>query len=193
MKEIHVIDFPKNDHWLDGPLPISPPGPSGWTGLEKIMPSLVKLFCRRDTKHALEFGVEYGYSTSVLAQLFTNVTGVDWFKGDEHSNWRDNYFAEASANLSHRSNVELIQSSYQNWLENAPQHCYYSLVHVDVVHTYEATYTVGRWAADHAGVVIFHDTQYIWPEVKQAVLKIAEETGRDFYNYEPCNGLGILF
>ena len=51
-----------------------------------------------------------------------------------------------------------------------------------MVHTYEATYTIGRWATDHAPVVIFHDTQYIWPQVKQAILQIAEETGRDFYN-----------
>ena len=192
MKEIHVIDFPKNDNWLDGPLPISPTVPSGWTGLEKIMPALVKLFCR-ERESALGFGVEYTYSTNILAQLFDRVTGVDWFKGDEHSMWRDDYSDIARANIAHRSNVELIQSSYQDWIAHAPANVNYSLVHVDVVHTFEATYTIGRWAADHAGVVIFHDTQYIWPEVKQAILQIAEETGRDFYNYEPSNGLGILF
>jgi hypothetical protein len=192
IKEIHVIDFPKNDNWLDVPLPISPTVPSGWTGLEKIMPALVKLFCR-EQKSALEFGVEYAYSTNVLAQLFDHVTGVDWFKGDEHSMWRDDYSETAHANVAHRTNVELIQSSYQDWIAQAPVDVYYNLVHVDVVHTYDATYTVGRWAADHSGVVIFHDTQYIWPEVKQAILRIAEETGKDFYNYEPCNGLGILF
>lgn len=191
-KTISVIDFPKNDNWLDGPLPVSPTVPSGWTGLEKIMPSLVKLFCR-DKFSALEFGVEYGYSTSVLSQLFDNVLGVDWFKGDEHSAWRDDYYETAAANLSSRSNVTLNKQSYQEFLANVRPDVKYDLVHVDVVHTYEATYAIGRWAADHSPVVIFHDTQYIWPEVKQAILQIAEETGKDFYNYEACNGLGILF
>lgn len=192
MKQIHKIDFPQVDNWLDGPLPVSPTVPSGWTGLEKIMPALVRLFCRK-TEWALEFGVEYGYSTSVLSQLFRDVKGVDWFKGDEHSMWRDDYYETAATNLANRPNVHLNRMSYQEWIAQAHEGLRFDLVHVDVVHTYEATYTVGRWAADHAPVVIFHDTQYIWPEVKQAILKIAEETGKDFYNYEPCNGLGILF
>lgn len=191
-KQIHPIDFPQNLSWLDGPLPVSPTVPSGWTGLEKIMPALVRLFCRRRDS-ALEFGVEYGYSTSVLAQLFTEVHGVDWFKGDEHSNWREDYSAIAIANLAHRQNVTLWKESYQEYLATVDRSLQWDFIHVDVVHTYEATYTVGRWAADHSPVVIFHDTQYIWPEVKQAILRIAEETDRDFYNYEPCNGLGILF
>lgn len=192
MKQIHAIDFPKNDNWLDGPLPVSPTVPSGWTGLEKIMPALVKLFCR-DRRSALEFGVEYGYSTTILSQLFDEVDGVDWFKGDEHSMWRENYYDIAAKNLEMRHNVTLWQCSYQDYLANVANIAHWDLIHVDVVHTYEATYTIGRWAADHAPVVIFHDTSYIWKDVPDAILKIAEETGKDFYNYEPCNGLGILF
>jgi len=193
MKEIHVIDFPKNDNWLDGPLPSSEPRPpSGWIGLERIMPELVRLFCKK-REFALEFGVEYGYSTAVLAQLFHNVTGVDWFVGDEHSGQRENYYAKTVANLNRWSNIELIQSRYQEFIANLDNQSSYDLIHVDVVHTYEATYECGRWAADHSPVVIFHDTQFIWKEPKEAILRIAEETGKEFYNYEPCNGLGILF
>jgi predicted O-methyltransferase YrrM len=190
-KQIIPIDFPKNDNWLDGPLPVSPTVPSGWTGLERIMPALVEMFCKQ-RDWALEFGVEYTYSTNVLAQLFSYVTGVDWFKGDEHSMWRDDYSEIARANIAHRNNVELIQSSYQDWIAQAPADAHYDLIHVDVVHTYEATYECGRWAADHAPVVIFHDSEYIWPEVKRAILRIAEETDRTFYNYPECFGLGIL-
>jgi hypothetical protein len=192
MKEIHVIDFPKNDNWLDGPLPVSPTVPSGWTGLERIMPALVRLFCRK-RESALEFGCEYTFSTNVLAQLFDHVTGVDWFKGDEHSSWRDDYSAIARANVAHRKNVVLFQSSYQEWIAGAPSDIHFDLCHVDVVHTYQATYETCRWAADHCDVVIAHDTSFIWKEPKEAMLRVAEETGRDFYNYEPCNGLGILF
>ena len=190
-KQIIPIDFPKNDTWLDGPLPVSPTVPSGWTGLEKIMPALVERFCKK-REWALEFGVEYGYSTSVLAQLFCDVEGVDWFKGDEHSMWRDDYYETAASNLANRHNVHLTRSSYQSWIAQAPKDLRFDLIHVDVVHTYEATYECGRWAADHSPVVIFHDVEYIWPEVKEAILKIAEETDRTFYNYPECFGLGIL-
>lgn len=190
-KQIIPIDFPKNDTWLDGPLPVSPTVPSGWTGLEKIMPALVSKFCEK-RESALEFGVEYTFSTNVLAQLFGHVTGVDWFKGDEHSMLREDYSAIARANVAHRTNVELIQSSYQDWIAQATADAHYDLIHVDVVHTYEATYACGRWAADHSPVVIFHDTNYLWPEVPNAILQIAEETDRTFYNYPDCFGLGIL-
>ena len=184
------IEFPKSDSWLDGPLPASPTRPpSGWVGLERILPALVERFCT-SRKSALELGVEYGYSTSILSQLFDHVTGVDTFTGDAHSGERPDYFAETIGYLSIRPNVDLVQSDYRDWIANDERT--YDLIHVDMKHDYETTYTAGRWAADHAPVVLFHDTEALWPEVKQAVCKIADETGRSFYNYEPCNGLGIL-
>lgn len=190
-KVIYEIDFDKNDNWLDGPLPSSEPRPpSGWVGLERIMPSLVRMFCKQ-MESALEFGVEYGYSTAVLAQLFSHVTGVDWFKGDPHSGERENYYETTRANLSRWPNITLIPSSYQEYI-SVPISTQWDLIHVDVVHTYEATYECGRWAADHSPVVIFHDSAYIWPAVPEAIERIAQETGRSFYNYRPCNGLGIL-
>jgi hypothetical protein len=189
---IYEIDFDKNDNWLDGPLPSSEPRPpSGWVGLERIMPALVRMFCKgNDT--ALEFGVEYGYSTATLAQLFGQVKGVDWFKGDEHSGERGDYYEKSAANLAKWKNVTLVKSSYQDYIKSAHPDEYYDLIHVDVVHTYEATYECGRWAADHSPVTIFHDTSFIWPSVPEAIERIAQETGKSFYNYRPCNGLGIL-
>lgn len=187
---IYPIDFDKNDNWLDGPLPSSDPRPpSGWVGLERILPSLTRMFCKK-LDCALEFGVEYGYSTATLAQLFTTVDGVDWFQGDEHSGVRDNYFEKSLSNLSKWGNISLHQSSYQDWI--IFDEGKYDLIHVDVVHTYDATYECGRWAADRSPVVIFHDTAFIWPEVPAAIERIAAETGKSFYNYPHCNGLGIL-
>lgn len=190
---IYEIDFTKHENWLDGPLPTSEPRPpSGWVGLEKIMPSLVRMFCK-GRRYALEFGVEYGYSTTVLSQLFDHVTGVDWFKGDPHSGEREDYYERTAQNFVNRPNVKLIRSSYQDFIADPlNQPLRPDLIHVDVVHTYEATYECGRWAVNHSPVVIFHDTQHIWPEVKQAIERIANETGRDFYNYPHCFGLGIL-
>jgi len=134
--------------------------------------------------------VEYGYSTAVLAQLFAHVTGVDLFTGDEHSTVRPNFLAETQANLSRWPNIKLIQEDYREWISHDTRQ--YDLIHVDMVHTYGVTYEAGRWAADHAPVVLFHDTEWLWPEVKEAILRIAEETDRTFYNYPHCFGLGIL-
>lgn len=188
MSEIIPIDFPKNENWLDGnPLPT---GSDGWRGLEKIMPALVERFCKK-REWALEFGVEYGYSTSILAQLFRDVEGVDWFKGDEHSNWREDYYVTAAANLANWKNVHLIRTNYQEWIAKSPKDLCFDLIHVDMSHDYYTTYTAGRWAVDHSPVVIFHDSES-FPMVKQAVLVLSDETGRTFYNYRECNGLAIL-
>ena len=52
-----------------------------WIGLEKIILDIVE-FSKIRQDSALEFGVEYGYSTAVLANYFETVTGVDIFTGD---------------------------------------------------------------------------------------------------------------
>lgn len=188
-KEIHNIELEPKDNWLDGPLPVSYNAPSGWTGMEKIMPALLDRFdVGRNT--ALEFGVEYGHSTAILAQLFDHVTGVDIFVGDDHSSHRANYYNLTSKNLERWKNITLVQEDYEKWISRDALQ--YDLIHVDILHTYDVTYKCGLWAAAHSPVVIFHDTEFIWPEVKQAILRIAEETDREFYNYPHCQGLGIL-
>jgi hypothetical protein len=195
MTEVHQIDFPKDDSWFTGPLPENPAVPSGWRGLEKIMPSLIKLFCRNDRVTALEFGVEYGYSTAILAQLFGHVLGVDTFVGDDHSSHKEDHHEITLKNLAPWRNITLAQRDYRHFIketESWPEGAHFSLIHVDMMHDFETTYTAGRWAADHAPVVIFHDTNYLWPEVKQAIIQIAEETGKDVYEYKECFGLGIL-
>lgn len=184
------IDFIPTDNWLDGPLPVPADNrpPSGWAGLERSMPNLVERFC--DSRgYALELGVEYGHSTTVLAQLFGHVTGVDWFKGDPHSGEREDYYQVARSNIARWRNVTLVQEEYQRWITHDRQN--YDLIHIDMYHDFEATYRAGIWAVEHAPVVLFHDT-IAWPEVAPAVERIAKETGLTFYNYPHNNGLGIL-
>lgn len=196
-KSIHSIDLAPRDNWLDGPLPSSEPRPpSGWVGLERVLPELVRLFCRR-TDCALELGVEFGYSTAVLAQLFTHVVGVDTFVGDAHSGQKEDHCELTTKNLARWPNITLHQLDYREFIRRVDAGAteypaQYSIIHVDMLHDFETTYTAGRWAVDHAPVVIFHDTNAYWPAVPDAILKIAEETGREFYDYKPCNGLGIL-
>jgi methyltransferase family protein len=160
---------------------------SAWKGIESILSDLITRF-EIGTRRCLEFGVEHGYSTAAFSCFFDSVTGVDTFQGDKHTYLRDLY-AETSARLSSFENIELIRSDYRDW--TAKDNSFYDLIHVDIVHTYIDTFDCGLWSAKHAKCVLFHDTES-FPAVKRAVIDIARESRRKFYNFEESNGLGIL-
>jgi hypothetical protein len=141
------------------------------------------------TNRALEFGVDYGYSASALANYFDEVIAVDHFQGDPQTGERDNLYEQALKALQNFPNIRLVCQDYREFIKVDKDE--YGLIHVDMFHDYECTYGAGRWAADHARVVIFHDTEG-WVEVKDAAGKISEETGMKFYNYAVNFGLGIL-
>jgi hypothetical protein len=65
------------------------------------------------------------------------------------------------------------------------------LIHTDIIHTYQHTFACGVLALQHTRCAIFHDTES-FPEVKEALLDLAEISGYSFYNYPYCQGLGIL-
>jgi predicted O-methyltransferase YrrM len=161
---------------------------SAWTGLDRILVDLLRRFSIH-AGMALEFGVEFGYSTAALANLFELVRGVDTFTGDVHAGPREDHYLETTRRLKGWPNISLHQARYQDWIQRDESR--YDLIHIDIVHTYEDTFACGRWAVDHASCVIFHDTES-FPDVKRAVSDIADQTARRFYNYEACHGLGIL-
>jgi hypothetical protein len=161
---------------------------SAWVGLDRILSDIVVRF-NIPPLSALEFGVEFGYSTSALANIFESVQGVDTFAGDGHAGFRADHFRETSERLKEWPNICLHQARYQEWIDIDDSQ--YNLIHIDIVHTYEDTFACGRWAISRAPCVLFHDTES-FPEVKRAVRDIAEDNGALFYNYEPCHGLGIL-
>lgn len=161
---------------------------SAWQGIDRILPDIIERFqipCRT----ALEFGVQWGYSTSALACLFNKVIGVDTFQGDKHAGVHNLSFSDTARRLQPWSNIQLCQQTYQDRI--ALDREQYDLIHIDIVHTYEDTFALGYWAVDHAKVILFHDTES-YPEVKRAVNDLAQQTGREFYNYEGSYGLGIL-
>lgn len=162
--------------------------PTGWRPCETILADIIERF-NVAPRLAIEFGVEYGFSTSALASYFDTVIAVDHFKGDEHSGGKDIY-GETFERLIRFRNVALERFGYREWIEGAGN-IHADLIHVDIRHTYRDTYTLGQWAADHAEVVLFHDT-LSFCGVRVAVERIAYETGRRFYNHENINGLGIL-
>jgi hypothetical protein len=57
---------------------------SAWRGLDAIIPDIIEKF-EIPTKKCLEFGVEFGLSTTVFANYFEKVVGVDIYTGDEHA------------------------------------------------------------------------------------------------------------
>jgi len=159
-----------------------------WVGLESILSDIID-FSGIGTDAALEFGVEFGYSTSALANYFKKVTGVDIFTGDPHAGHHGDIFDLTKDNLKEFKNIELIKSDYKNYIASSNQ--FFDLIHVDIIHTYDDTYTCGLWAAQHSKCTIFHDTQS-FPEVKRAVANVAKKTNKKFYNYRKSNGLGIV-
>lgn len=159
-----------------------------WVGLEKIILDIIE-FTGIKSNAALEFGVEYGYSTAVLANYFKQVTGVDIFTGDVHAGEHEDIYDLTKQNLSGFDNIRLIKSDYKDYI--ASNDSTYDMIHVDIIHSYEDTYACGLWAAQHATCAIFHDTQS-FPDVKRAVAHIARKTNKKFYNYRKCHGLGII-
>ena len=159
-----------------------------WVGLERVILDIIE-FSKIKTDTSLEFGVEFGYSTAVLANYFEKVTGVDIFTGDIHAGHFGDIYDETKNNLKGFGNIELIRSDYKDFILSTDQS--FDLIHVDIIHTYEDTYQCGLWSAQHSMCTIFHDTQR-FPAVKKAVSAIAVKTKKKFYNYRKSNGLGIV-
>lgn len=162
--------------------------PSAWKGIESVLEDVIQRF-NISTQRCLEFGVEYGYSTAALSSFFDTVTGVDLFVGDKHTVDRTDIYSDTLKRLSPFHNIQLVRSDYRDWI--AKDNSFYGLIHVDIVHTYLDTFHCGRWSAQHAHCVLFHDT-LSFPTVKQAVIDVARQTGKRFYHFRESHGLGIL-
>jgi hypothetical protein len=163
---------------------------SAWKGLEAILADIITRF-HLHTDNCLEFGVEHGFSTIALSSYFDSVTGVDTFQGDKHTAIFKDIYEETSAAVQPYDNIRLVRSDYRDFVVAAGPEAHYNLVHVDIIHTFAATYDCGLWSAQHSDCTLFHDTQS-FPAVKQAVREVARTTGKKFYNFPECYGLGIL-
>ncbi len=156
---------------------------SAWGNIPTILNDIITRF-KIKRNRAIEFGVEFGYSTAALAQCFDNVIGVDIFTGDEHAGFKGDIYEETQKNLSIYKGVKLIKQSYQDYIKDCNDY-------VDIIHTYEDTFACGEWCVLHSEIVVFHDT-LSFPEVYKACYDLAVKYDLDFYNYEESYGLGIL-
>lgn len=162
--------------------------PSAWGDIPTILKDIIERFEIKQDK-ALEFGVEFGYSTSALSNYFNLVIGVDTFKGDENTSNKTYHFNMTKENLIEFQNIQLIESTYQDFIKNNDD--MYDLIHIDIVHNYEDTFNCGDWSVQHSKIVIFHDTES-FIEVKKACEDLSNKFNLDFYNYQDSYGLGIL-
>jgi len=161
---------------------------SAWGDIPTIIKDIIDRFDIKPNK-ALEFGTEFGYSTSALANYFDRVVGVDIFTGDIHAGFVEDHYEETKANLSSWPNIELFRSDYRDYirLDNGR----YDMIHIDIVHTYAETFECGEWAIGHSDVVVFHDT-LSFPEIMRVCEDLSAKHGLEFHNYPYSHGLGIL-
>jgi hypothetical protein len=182
-----IIDYKPS--WLDNSIVTLPRG-SAWAGLEKVIRPIMKDF-QVKTGKAIEFGVEWGYSLGTLAQIFKSVKGVDHFRGDQFCTDVADYDKTCSY-ISQWSHVEIFKESYEEFFANHDLvKEKWDMAHIDIVHTYDATFECGKKTINRCGCVIFHDTES-FPDVKRACLDLSEQMNMDFYNYPHCHGLGII-
>jgi hypothetical protein len=161
---------------------------SAWGNIPTILKDIIERFNLKQDL-ALEFGVEYGYSTSAMSNYFTNVIGVDTFEGDLHSGFKDNHLEKTTNNLVDFNNIQLVKSDYKDYIKD--NNDMYDMIHIDIVHNYNETFECGEWAINHSKCVIFHDT-LSFREIMRVCEDLSIKYNLDFYNYEESHGLGIL-
>lgn len=163
---------------------------SAWRGLENYLLSIISHF-NIQPNIALEFGVDRGYSTHILSQVFRQVIGVDGFLGDSHiiHEQGDNFYNLVKTSFEN-TNVTIVRSLFQDFVNKATDT--YDLIHIDIVHEYEPTYQCAVWAIQHSNVVLLHDTES-FPQVKQVCRDLSAKHSVKFYNIPEHHGLGILF
>lgn len=166
--------------------------PTAWKGHALLSMEIVDRFKPRVT---VDLGVDYGFSTFCLAyHSIGDVYGIDWFKGDIHTGFRDTF--DDVMNLYEKikeefgvSNIQFIKSDFDGasryW--GLP----IDLLHIDGLHTYEAVkndYLTWKRFCDEESVILFHDVE-----------SFSDTVGRFFWEcdgYKSINhgsaGLGIL-
>ena len=172
--------------------------PSAWEPLRHVIKDILLRF-KIKRFNALEFGVERGYSTVVLAQYFKRVIGVDPFNWD-FGDGEDRGFWGAAKLLRDYNNIQLIPVMSDEYIKY-PIFDKYDLIHLDIgyeTHCYATTFPSAEWAVQHCDCILLHDI-FSFPEINQVCEELSAKYGFEYYGYEepigPAGmvcGLGIL-
>ena len=169
---------------------------SAWKGHKDFAEWLVE---NTSPKQVVDLGVDYGYSTFVLAKAAQNipeavVTGIDLFEGEGMTGVRDTYdFVMSIKEQAGLDNLEIIKGEFtevsQGWNQEI------DILHIDGYHSYEAVSTdFKNWSpfVKEDGIIIFHDINVDNPAfgVKQFFKELSREDGYKLY-FLHSYGLGI--
>ena len=162
--------------------------PSAWKGHKPFANWLIDHF---QPKVTVDLGVDYGYSSFVFSQNNSGIVfGIDLFKGDEHTGFRDSLdFVKKKIKEYNITNLQLIKGDFKEVSEfwTLP----IDILHIDGLHTYEAVSSdYHSWAefVQPNGIILFHDTQAFPDTVGKFFLELPFEK----INFEHSAGLGIV-
>jgi hypothetical protein len=161
---------------------------SAWSGHLDFADWLMR---RNNPRVVVELGVDYGFSLCSFALSgIGNVYGIDWFKGDLHTGYRQaRSVVEKHINYFEFNNVTLIESTFEeaakDWVLPI------DILHIDGLHEYNAVkadYVMWTKFLNNNGVVLMHDTCVDAFGVKDFFHEI------DFpkLNFINSNGLGVV-
>lgn len=163
--------------------------PSAWKGHKNFAQWLVQLI---QPKITVELGVDYGYSTFVLAEHNPGqVYGIDTFEGDAHAGQRDvEQFQKVLdfKNTHGFDNVHLIKNTFDN--ANATWTDLIDILHIDGLHTGDAvTHDLVSWSKffHYKTVVLMHDVMS-FEDVERVYVGIPKPKIRFIHS----GGLGVL-
>lgn len=166
--------------------------PSAWEPLRFIIKDIIGRF-RLGIGIALEFGVERGYSTVVLAHYFHRVIGVDPFNWDVGDGCDRRYYAVLNL-LRDYPNIQLIPGMSEEFIQHTVCERY-DLIHIDIgyeTHCYATTYPSAEWAVQHSDCVLLHDI-FSFPEIDRVCRELSAKYQLDYYGYsEEIGPAGIL-
>lgn len=164
--------------------------PSAWTGHRNFAEWLVK---ETKAKIIVDLGVDYGYSTYAFASAKQGmVFGIDLFKGDPQTGFRDNYKFVSDCVTHMKSkykidNIKILKGDFNEIAKTWPRTI--DILHIDGYHTYEAVKNdFETWTKflDKDGIVLFHDTV-----AHTGVTKFFSELDMPKLNFVHSAGLGI--
>lgn len=164
---------------------------SAWKGHRVFAEWLV---ADRAPKTVVELGVDYGYSLCVFANALKagegRVTGIDHFKGDAQTGYRNTKAGVQTLLRKHGlANVDLIEGDFSDVVQTWTTPI--DILHIDGLHTYDAVkrdYTDWRPHLAEKGVILFHDIHVLDPSYE--VNKVFAEL-TDGYRLEFTHSAGL--
>ncbi len=167
---------------------------SAWSGHRSFAEWLVGYM---KPNQVVDLGVDYGFSTFVLANSAQKngkgiVTGIDFFKGEEMTGFRNTY--DSVMNVIDKTflrNLEIIVGEFsevgKTWNRSI------DILHIDGYHSYEAvSKDFNTWSpfVPDNGIILFHDINVPNPAFEVINLFRELKDGHKLYFLHSC-GLGI--